>query len=178
MRSLKCVGGGKLLAVDAKYGSTEMDGKLKIINPTSLTTVVPPTLNILGQVDLPSLPEDFYVECAYAVCDADVVGEYFVVGLDDGTVHALERTSKSIEKPPKKQEYDQFCDSMYAHQDSIVSIEKNPATENVFLAGSKDGLVTVWSLSPPDHDFEPDFNNDFKVSDNGLIKFQEEINFK
>jgi len=105
MRSLKCVGGGKLLAVDAKYGSTEMDGKLKIINPTTLTTVVP-TLNILGQAELPSLPEDFYVECAYAVMDADVVGGYFVVGLDDGTVHALERSSKSIEKPPKKQEYD------------------------------------------------------------------------
>jgi len=67
---------------------------------------------------------------------------------------------------------------MYAHQDSIVSIEKNPASENVFLAASKDGLVTVWSLSPPEPDFEPDFNNDFKVSDNGLIKFQEEINFK
>ena len=80
-------------------------------------------------------------------------GEYFIFGLDDGTVHAYnygknkgQCYNRSESKSKSVASYDQFCDSTYAHQETIVTVEKNPSKENVFLSASKDGLVTVWSL--------------------------------
>ena len=87
-----------------------------------------------------------------------------MVGLDDGTVHAYPYSKKSgvshkrrvikgdttshgerKEAQPRDIDgpYDQFCDSSYEHQDSIVSVEKNPNHPNVFLSASKDGQVFV-----------------------------------
>jgi len=116
-----------------------------------------------------------------------MLGEYFIFGLDDGTVHAFhygknkgQSYNRSTTKNKSVASYDQFCDSTYTHQETIVSVEKNPNKDNVFLSASKDGLVTVWSLETEKSEgeqVEPEIN-DFKVSDTGLMKFQEEIDFK
>jgi hypothetical protein len=43
---------------------------------------------------------------------------------------------------------ERFCESNYEHCNSIVSIQKNPADERVFLTASHDGWVKIWSFIP------------------------------
>jgi len=85
--------------------SVQMDGKVKIINPESLLNKThSPQLTVLGVPTLPTLAEDYFVESSYAVmdceyietrrqCDTDLE-EFFVVGMDDGTVHAYPYSKK------------------------------------------------------------------------------------
>jgi hypothetical protein len=84
--------------------------------------------------------------------------------MDDGTVHAYPYSKKSGQSHKRRViqggkkdlgekkdaqprdidgPYDQFCDSSYEHQDSIVSVERNPSIANVFLTASCDGQVFV-----------------------------------
>ena len=63
--------------------------------------------------------------------------------------------------------YDQFCDSTFEHQDSIVSVEKNPSLGSVFLSGSKDGLVIVWTLGTQSGSIKGDLED----QETDLIKF-------
>lgn len=151
-----------------------MDGLLKLINPANIVLQKPEDekkscIGNFGQIDLPQVASEYFVESSYAVMDVEYIHaqqtkdgpmeEFFVVGLDDGTVHAYAYSknkgksftkrvipaggsaTKDIDGP-----YDQFADSTYEHQDSIVSVESNPACPNVFLTGSKDGHVFVWEL--------------------------------
>lgn len=136
-----------LLASDMTFSSNRMDGVLKVFNPvTSLLQKAESKVGILGQTELAVMAVDYFVESSYGVMDADYIQaqrqatsameEFFVVGLDDGTVHAYAYTKnkgKSFTKrvisggessQPKDIDgpYDQFCDSTYEHQDSIVSV--------------------------------------------------------
>jgi hypothetical protein len=56
-------------------------------------------------------------------------------------------------------------------------VERNPVEGNVFLSGSKDGLVIVWTLGTMTADKTKVEKSD-KVSEADLIKFQEDVDFK
>ena len=58
-----------------------------------------------------------------------------------------------------------------------MSVERNPVEGNVFLSGSKDGLVIVWTLGTMTTDKTKVEKSD-KVSEADLIKFQEDVDFK
>ena len=93
---------------DANFSSNMMDGKLKVINPASLlqkeneSKLAQLASSPFGQNILPVVPEEYFVECGYAVMDSEYIQthrdanspleEFFVTGLDDGTVHTYAYT--------------------------------------------------------------------------------------
>ena len=83
--------------------------------------------------------------------------EFIVVGQEDGSLHVYDYTrfkttnyKKLIFNVKNSSELDQsierFCESNYSHCDTIVSIQKNPANERIFLTASKDGWLKIWTF--------------------------------
>jgi hypothetical protein len=85
-----------LLGSDSMYGANTMDGKFKVINPKDLVS----SATAQGGAQL---TERFYVEIPYGVNCTEHIAvdggaqEYFVAGLDDGTIQILDYT-KNKEK--------------------------------------------------------------------------------
>lgn len=152
-----------------------MDGKFKVLSPKDLVEASGATVAAQGSGQL---TEKFYVEVPYGVNCAEHIAldngaqEYFVAGLDDGTVQIFDytknREKRGISRPVFKVQkpagtgqaegttetrpadldhpYDYFQESLYEHGASVTCIEKNFKDNSMFATGGRDAKVFVWKL--------------------------------
>lgn len=157
-----------LLASDALYGGNTMDGKIKVLSISDIFSQEGAGESLIK--------EKFYVEVPYGVQTVEHVAmsatggfqEYFLAGLDDGTVQIFDYTKnkekQSIQRPVFKVQktvdgaaesrpadidhpYDYFQESLYEHGSSVTAIEKNFKDNTLFASSGRDQNVFIWKLS-------------------------------
>lgn len=142
------------------FGSSVMDGKMKIFTLKNLTDSVNKDLTPLH-----------FVENSYCVVDSEYFNfdnnEFIVMGLDDGSFHVYDYGNKkgqSYERPLFRVTKDKassaveldspnaiFKESMFEHGASITSIVKNFKDYRTFLTTGKDSQLNVWRFADNDN---------------------------
>lgn len=149
-----------LMGSDGMFGSSVMDGKMKIF-----------TLKNLTESADKQLKESYFVESSYCVTDSEYFNfdnnELIVMGLDDGSFHVYDygsKKDKSYERPIFRVTKDKassaveldspnaiFKESMFEHSDSITSIERNFKDPRSFLTTGKDSHLNIWRFADSDN---------------------------
>jgi hypothetical protein len=129
------------------FGSSVMDGKMKIF-----------TLKNLTESANQELANVHFVENSYCVLDSEYFtfdnNEFIVMGLDDGSCHVYDygsRKGQSYERPLFRVAKDKassaveldspnaiYKESLFEHSDAITCIERNFKDPRTFLTSAKD----------------------------------------
>mmetsp|Transcript_35329 Transcript_35329/g.25772 ORF Transcript_35329/g.25772 Transcript_35329/m.25772 type:complete len:156 (+) Transcript_35329:185-652(+) len=150
-----------------------MDGKVSVFS-----------INDLKQSQQNTLKTSLSVDVCQAVIDSEYFTfnkkQYLVSGLDDGTIQVYNMEKGNYTRPVFSvrqqqqmsdidQEFSQFAESLYEHDNSVVSIEKNHKVNGELLSASRDQTVMIWKFSDDAMGPEPVGNNE------QLLIFQSEI---